>query len=92
MNEAVAADMSDEPSDAVKALRKEVALRQNAVFALGEMPIKAKEAAQAAELLAYLDKLAAEKIEELDSLIATEMLQRPMKVENGSKLSLAETH
>ncbi len=91
MNEPVIPDASNEPepSAAVVALRKEVHLAQSAVFALGEMPIKAKEAAQAAELLAYLDKRAAEKIAELDSLIASEIVGQPVRVENGSKLSVA---
>lgn len=87
----VTAEDLAEPSAAVVALREEVSHAQNAVFALGEMPIKAKEAAQAAKLLAYLDKQAQAKIRELDSLIATEILQRPVSVD-GSKISLAESH
>lgn len=82
--------LAPEPSSAVVALRKEVHLAQSAVYALGEMPIKAKEASHAADVLAYLDKLAAAKIAELDSLIATELLGAPMKVEGGTKLSMVE--
>lgn len=80
-----------EPSPAVVALRKEVAMLQNAVFALGESHIKAKEGHTAHELLSYLDGLAAAKIQQLDSQIATEILGQPVKVE-GTKLSLAESH
>ncbi len=79
------------PSAAVVALRKEVSLAQNAVFAIGELTIKAKEAGQAHELMLYLDAHASAKIKELDSLIATELLQRPVTVD-GSKLTVADSH
>lgn len=82
--------MEPEPSPAVKALREEVALVQGIFYSLGEMPVRSKEAEKAAAMLRYVDKLAQAKIQELDSLIATEILQRPVKVENGTKISLAE--
>ncbi len=93
MSDSVIPDAANEPppSPAVVALRKEVSYLQNAVFALGETGIKAKEGLMAHEILAYLDGLAASKIKELDSLIATEILGRPMKAD-GTKLSLAESH
>ncbi len=79
-------------SPEVAKLRQEVSWLQNAVFALGNSPIKAKEALQAHEILAYLDGLAGEKIKALDSMIATEMLGKPVVVD-GTKLSLApEAH
>lgn len=76
-----------EPSPAVVSLRREISYLQNAVFALGNTAVKAKEGLQAHEILSYLDGLAQVKIAELDSVIATEILQRPVKVEGGSKIS-----
>ncbi len=76
-------------SPAVVALRKEISLLQNAVFALGNSTIRAKEGQQAHELLAYLDNLAAVKIQECESLVASEILGQPVKAE-GTKISPVE--
>ncbi len=94
MSDSVIPDAANEPepSPAVVALRKEIGILQNVVYVMGNAPIKAKEADQAVEILKYLDGLADAKIKALDSLIATEMLGRPMQMD-GTKLSLApEAH
>jgi hypothetical protein len=87
MSDAITEEVSVSP--AVAALRQEVRWLQNAIFALGNGNIKAREAQEAVEILAYLDGLAAKKVAELESQIASEMLGRPVKVEGGTKLSLA---
>lgn len=78
-----------EPSAAVTAKRRRVHLAQSAVFALGEMPVKAKESSAAAELMAFLDSNAAKEIEELDSLIASELLGVEVKVTGHTKIEAA---
>lgn len=90
MSDAVEPETAEEVSPAVAALRKEVSWLQNAVFALGSSTIRAKEGQQAHEILTYLDGLAAAKCKELDSLIATEMLGKPVVVD-GTKISMPET-
>ncbi len=83
--------LEPEPSPAVVAKRNEVALCQEIVFILGNASIKAKEAAHAHEIMTYLDNMAQAKIRELDSLIASEILGAPVKVE-GTKISMADSH
>ena len=82
----------DDASPAVKAAREEVGYLTNIFFVLGNGNIKANEAEYACKLLRYADNLLKAKTDELNSLIATEELGKPMKME-GTKLSVApEAH
>lgn len=76
------------PSPAVVAKRQRVAWAHRAVEAVGALTIRAVEAEKAAELMRYLDDRYAEECRELDSLIASEMLGAPVKVD-GSFISKA---
>lgn len=80
------------PSAAVVAKRARVSLAAEAVHTIGQMPFKGAQAPRACELMAYLDAEYARECAELDSLIASEILQTPVTVEGGSKISLAESH
>lgn len=82
-----AADL-EEPSPAVIAKRARVALAAEVAYVIGETAVKGKQAARAAELMAYLDAEYARECRELDSLIATEMLGKPVNVD-GSVIRLA---
>ena len=83
----MADETEDTASPPVKALREEVGYLTNIFFVLGNGNIKANEAEYACKLLRYADGLLKEKTAALDSLIASEMLGREVKVE-GSVLSV----
>lgn len=76
-------------SPELQALRDEAELAASAVFSIGEMPIKCKEAEKAAKLLKYLDGIYSGVCKRIDNQIASEMLGKPVEV-NGTVLSLKE--
>lgn len=84
MSEPVEPEVSAELS----AARKKLHLVSNIFFILGGATIKASEAKAASEILDYADALVRVAQDEVNSIIATEELGRPVKME-GSKLSLA---
>jgi len=80
----------DEPevSAELSAARKKLYLVSNIFFILGGATIKANEAKAAAEILDYANGLVMAAQDEVNSIVATEELGRPVTME-GSKLSLA---
>ncbi len=90
MSEPVIPDMKAEDvapvSPEVAAQRAKVSIAAEAVFVVGAAPVKCREAGRAVELMTYLDGLYAAEVKALDSLIASEMLGKPVNVE-GTKLT-----
>ncbi len=79
----------DEPSPELTKLREEAGILTNVFSILGEATIRAKEATMAVKLLDYMDNLLKLKVDEINSLVASETLGADVKMD-GTVLSMAK--